>query len=60
MSGLTTRNNVIASEAKNLSSAEPQERFLTPQTVGNDKTNAFVRPVTPFPPKETQEQLRVH
>lgn len=60
MSGLTTRNDVIASEAKNLSSAEPQERFLTPQTVGNDKTNAFVRPVTPFPPKEIQEQLRVH
>ncbi len=32
MSGLTTRNNVIPSEAKNLSSAETQERFLTPQT----------------------------
>jgi hypothetical protein len=32
MSGLTTRNNVIASEANNLSSAETPERFLTPQT----------------------------
>jgi hypothetical protein len=32
MSGLTTRNNVTASEAKNLSSAETQERFLTSQT----------------------------
>jgi hypothetical protein len=59
MSGLT-RNNVIASEAKNLSSAEPQERFLTPQTVRNGKTNAFVRPVTPFPLKEIQERPRVH
>jgi hypothetical protein len=61
MNGLTTRNNVIPSEAKNLSLAETQERFLTPQTpFGMTKTNAFVRSGTPFPPNEVQEQLRVH
>jgi hypothetical protein len=56
MSGLTTGNNVIASEAKNLSSAETQERFLAPQTpFGMTKRNAFVRSVTPFPPPKKSE-----
>jgi hypothetical protein len=44
MSGLTTRNNVIPSEAKNLSSAETQERFLTPQTPFEMTNECFCAP----------------
>jgi hypothetical protein len=60
MSGLTKRNNVIPSEAKNLSSAETQERFLTPQTPFEMTKRMLLCALgRRFLPNEVQEQLRV-
>jgi hypothetical protein len=59
MTGLTKRNNVIASE-ESLFGGNPGEIPHSADAVRNDKTNALVRLETPFPSKEIQEQLGVH